>query len=229
MRFSAILTLAIATLSVAAPTSHRSLKARGVLGTATYDELSISGGVAGDGEAEALAKLPIDVNDLANVDAADLAFLGDVNDIANDAEVSVFNPAIEAATGDEKSALEVFVFILYLLQTLIFVQNGKIKNKILKLTATKLELMAKAAQGEDTSTKLAAEQKKLDNNIAQDVKAAGQPSTALTFDASAGSGAATVSTIYSTFIHFPYRLGPMVFNIITIMYRAYHFSYIGNC
>ena len=107
MRFSAAFTLAFATLSVAAPTTRRSLKTRGVLGTATYDELSISGGVAGDGEAEALAKLPIDVNDLANVDAADLAFLGDVNDIANDAEVSVFNPAIEAATGEEKTALEV--------------------------------------------------------------------------------------------------------------------------
>jgi hypothetical protein len=56
----------------------------------------------------------------------------------------------------------------------------------LKLTATKLELMAKAAQGEDTAAKLAAEQKKLDNNIAADKKAAGGASTALTFDASAG-------------------------------------------
>ncbi|KAG9235727.1 hypothetical protein BJ875DRAFT_494737 [Amylocarpus encephaloides] len=180
MHFSAAFTLALATLSIAAPTNRRSLEPRAaVLGTATYDDLSISGGVAGDAESEALAKLPIDVNDLANVDPADIAFLGDVNDIANDAETDAFNVAIEAATDDaEKTALE----------------NGKIKNKVLKLTATKLELMAKAAQGEDTADKLAAEQKKLDSNIALDAAAAGQESTALNFDAIAGSGAAAAST-----------------------------------
>ena len=41
------------------------------------------------------------------VDPADIAFLGDVNDIANDAETDAFNVAIEAATGDEKVALQV--------------------------------------------------------------------------------------------------------------------------
>lgn len=134
--------------------------------------ISISGGTAGDAEAEAIAVLTnngaLDMNDLANVDPADIAFLGSVNDIANDAETDAFNPAIEAATGDEQIALE----------------NGKIKNKVLKLEATIIELSAKAAQGEDTSAKLAAEQKKLDNNIALDKAAAGQASTALTFDAS---------------------------------------------
>lgn len=54
--------------------------------------------------------------------------------------------------------------------------------------ATKLELMAKAAQGEDTSAKLAAETKKLNNNIALDKAAAGQASTFLTFDGQAGAG-----------------------------------------
>lgn len=68
-------------------------------------------------------------------------------------------------------------------------QNGKTKNKVLKLMATKLELMAKAAQGEDTSAKLAEELKKLNNNIALDKAAAGEPSTKLSFDATAGSGA----------------------------------------
>ncbi len=110
----------------------------------------------------------LDVNDLASVDADDIAFLGSVNDIANDAETGAFNPAIEAATGDEATALK----------------NGKIKNKVLKLEATILELGAKAAQGEDVASKLAAEQKKLNNNIALDAKAAGQASTALPFDAS---------------------------------------------
>lgn len=110
----------------------------------------------------------LDLNDLANVDPADIAFLGSVNDIANDAEVEAFNVALEGATGDEKTAI----------------QNGKIKNKVLKLEATVIELQAKAAQGEDTSAKLAAEQKKLDNNIALDTAAAGQPSTKLSFDAS---------------------------------------------
>jgi len=104
---------------------------------------------------------------MANIDAADIAFLGSVNDIGNDAEVGAFNPAISAASGDEKTAL----------------QNGKIKNKVLKLTATSLELQIKAAQGEDTAAKLATEAKKLNNNIALDEKAAGQASTKLAFDA----------------------------------------------
>lgn len=50
--------------------------------------------------------------------------------------------------------------------------------------ATKLELEIKAAQGEDTADTLATELKKLNNNIALDAKAAGQPSTFLSFDAS---------------------------------------------
>lgn len=104
---------------------------------------------------------------MAAVAQADIDFLGSVNDIGNDAEVGAFNPAILAATGDEKVAL----------------QNGKIKNKVLKLTATSLELQIRAAQGEDTSAVLATETKKLNNNIALDEKAAGQPSTKLAFDA----------------------------------------------
>ncbi|KAL2065944.1 hypothetical protein VTL71DRAFT_3614 [Oculimacula yallundae] len=169
MQYSTLVTLALATLALAAPTP---LKARAaVLGTQSYDDLSVSGGVAGDALNEVLAKLPIDTSDLANVDPADIAFLGDVNDIANDAETNAFNVAIAAATGDEKIAL----------------QNGKIKNKVLKLEATVLQLQAQAAQGKDTSAKLAAETKKLNNNIALDKAAAGQPSTKLTFDGTAGA------------------------------------------
>ncbi|KAI9051541.1 hypothetical protein LZ554_004587 [Drepanopeziza brunnea f. sp. 'monogermtubi'] len=172
MQFSVALITSFAALAIAAPIEAPLAKRIGILSTKTYDEISISGGKAGDAEAEAIAALTnngaIDTNDLSNVDAADIAFWESVNDIGNDAEKGAFNPAIEAATGDEKTALT----------------NGKIKNKVLKLEATILELGAQAAQGEDTAAKMAAEQKKLDNNIALDKKAAGQPSTALTFDAS---------------------------------------------
>lgn len=141
---------------------------------------------------------------MAAVDAADIKFLGSVNDMfvspiplppspflplphptpflaiialptnqltqppsGNDAEVGAFNKALTTATGDAKTAI----------------QNGKIKNKVLKLEATVLELQIKAAQGEDTAAKLATESKKLANNIALDKKAAGQASTKLAFDA----------------------------------------------
>ena len=47
-------------------------------------------------------------------------------------------------------------------------QNGKIKNKVLKLTAASLELQIRAAQREDISAKLRTETKKLNNNRAKD-------------------------------------------------------------
>jgi hypothetical protein len=185
MKFSAALIATFAVLAVAAPTTPHQKRA-GVLGIKTYDEyasplyfqycehtnvhsrISISGGVAGNAKQEALDVFSaLDPTDMASVDPADIDFLGSVNDIGNDAEVGAFNPAIEVASGAEKTAL----------------QNGKIKNKVLKLTATSLELQIKAAQGEDTTDKLATETKKLNNNIALDVKAAGQESTKLAFDA----------------------------------------------
>lgn len=61
-------------------------------------------------------------------------------------------------------------------------QNGKIKNKVLKLTAEVLGIQIDAAQGGD-DTDLAAEQAKLANNIKLDTAAAGQASTAVPFDA----------------------------------------------
>jgi hypothetical protein len=62
-------------------------------------------------------------------------------------------------------------------------QNGKIKNKVLKLMATVIKLEAQQAQGKDVAASLAAETTKLDNNIATDKKNAGQVSTAVPFDA----------------------------------------------
>lgn len=68
-------------------------------------------------------------------------------------------------------------------------QNGKIKNKVLKLMATVIKLQAQQAQGDDVAEKLAEETKKLDTNVALDTAAAGQVSIAEPFDAKiSGSG-----------------------------------------
>lgn len=172
MHFQITTVAALAALSSALPT----LKVRQsgpVLADTTYDAISISGGQAGNAEAEALAVFSaLDTSNPANIDPADIAFLGAVNDVANDAETDAFNPAIEGATGAEADALEA----------------GKTKNKVLKLMATKLELEAKQAQGEDVSAKLEEELKKLNNNIATDKENAGSPSTALPFDATVSGG-----------------------------------------
>ncbi|KAI1183027.1 small secreted protein [Nemania serpens] len=140
----------------------------GVFTQQTYNDISISGGVAGNAQNEALAVFSaLDVNDLANVDEDDLDFLNSVNQICNQAEDDAFNEAIDAASGDEADAL----------------QRGKIKNKVLKLTASVLKLQAQVAQGKDVQDKLDEEQTKLNNNIQQDEDEAGNPSTFLSFDA----------------------------------------------
>lgn len=48
-----------------------------------------------------------------------------------------------------------------------------------------LKLQAQAAQGEDVAEKMAEEEEKLANNVAQDEENAGLESTFLSFDASA--------------------------------------------
>ncbi|KAH6983538.1 small secreted protein [Ilyonectria destructans] len=161
MKFS-LFTLGFAVTALAAPHSKRA-----VFSTTSYNDLSISGGVAGNAQQEALAKLSGLPSDLSTVEKADLDFLNSVNSIANDAEDEAFNPAIDAASGDEAVSLQI----------------GKIKNKVLKLTATILKLQAQQAQGEDVADKLEEENKKLQNNISQDEEAAGQASTFLSFDA----------------------------------------------
>ena len=131
MHTSTMLVGFFASLSFAAPLNRRA----GVLGTATYDELSISGGTAGSAEAEALAKFSaLDLNDSAyssnrqgfssyiknkfwcnvvgNVAQEDIDFLGAVNDIANDAETNAFNVAIAVASGDELTALQVHFSVM---------------------------------------------------------------------------------------------------------------------
>lgn len=107
MHFQSFTVLSLAAFAVAAPT----LKVRQsgpVLADTTYDDISISGGKAGNAEAEALAVFSaLDLNDLANIDPADIDFLGQVNDVANDAEVKAFNTAISAASGDEADQIQV--------------------------------------------------------------------------------------------------------------------------
>ncbi|XDG08634.1 hypothetical protein ABKA04_008249 [Annulohypoxylon sp. FPYF3050] len=140
----------------------------GVFTQKSYNDISISGGVAGNAENEALAVFSaLDQNNLASADKDDIDFLKSVNSICNDAEDEAFNTAIDAASGDAADAL----------------QRGKIKNKVLKLEATILRLKIQQAQGDDVASDMAAEQKKLDNNISQDEAEAGKPSTFLSFDA----------------------------------------------
>ena len=78
------------------PAAAAPLARRGVFATKTYDELSISGGVAGNAGAEALAALA-GLSDPAAADKADLDFLDSVNKLGNEAEKEAFNPAIAAA------------------------------------------------------------------------------------------------------------------------------------
>ncbi|KAH7360712.1 hypothetical protein BKA65DRAFT_449308 [Rhexocercosporidium sp. MPI-PUGE-AT-0058] len=138
-----------------------------VLSAQAYNDFQISGPTAGTAESKANAIFSgIDMNNLASVSAADLKVIKGVHDAAEDAEVQAFNPAIKAASGAAADAL----------------QNGKIENKVLKLTAEVLGIQVEAAQGGDDSD-LAAEQKKLANNIALDTAAAGQDSTPVSFDA----------------------------------------------
>ncbi|KAI1135936.1 hypothetical protein F5Y05DRAFT_118905 [Hypoxylon sp. FL0543] len=154
--------------SIALIAASAAVARAGVFTQQTYNDISISGGVAGNAEQEALAVFSaLDPNNLAAADDDDIEFLKSVNSICNDAEDEAFNPAIDAASGDAADAL----------------QRGKIKNKVLKLEATILRLKIQQAQGDDVADDMAAEQKKLDNNIQQDEDEAGKPSTFLSFDA----------------------------------------------
>ncbi|KAF2193299.1 hypothetical protein K469DRAFT_735232 [Zopfia rhizophila CBS 207.26] len=139
---------------------------RAVLTQQDYADFQISDGVAGDALAEVQAKFPIDMTDLANVDPADAEIIKAARETAEAAETEAFNPAIEAATGDEADAL----------------QNGKIKNKVLKLQLEVMDLMIEQAQGEDVADKIAEEQTKLDTNVQLDQEAAGQASQSVQFN-----------------------------------------------
>ncbi|KAF9553212.1 hypothetical protein CPC08DRAFT_713955 [Agrocybe pediades] len=164
-----VLFFALFSAALAAPIFNDRRANAPVFKQQTYNQLSISGGKAGDAQAKALARFSaLNLNDAKNVAKADLDFLNSVNQIANKAETQAYNPAIEKSTGSEKVAL----------------QNGKIQNKVLKLTATVLKLKVQQAQGQNVAAKLAEEQKKLDNNIKLDKAASGQSATKVSFTAS---------------------------------------------
>ncbi|KAJ7080966.1 hypothetical protein B0H15DRAFT_1025022 [Mycena belliarum] len=133
-----------------------------------YSQFQISDGVAGQAEAEA-NRVFVDgfPADLSTVDATSLDNLQTMREAAEEAETAQFNPQIAAASGAAADTLQV----------------GKIKNKVLKLTGEvqvlKIKIAQAAAAGKDTAaleSKLVAEQKKLSNNIATDVKRAGDAS-----------------------------------------------------
>ncbi|KAL9112256.1 MAG: hypothetical protein Q9227_003374 [Pyrenula ochraceoflavens] len=158
---SALLLSLLACGALSAPVEKRALTLQ------AYNDLSISAGTAGNAQAEALAKIPIDMNDLAGVSADDLQTLQTERESAEDAETDAFNPAIDAATDDAtKTAL----------------QNGKIKNKVLKLQLEVTGLQIQQAQGKDTSAQIDEEMTKLNTNIGLDQDAAGQESQAVQFD-----------------------------------------------
>ncbi|EUC42287.1 hypothetical protein COCMIDRAFT_103885 [Bipolaris oryzae ATCC 44560] len=173
MYFAPLAILSLSALSFAAPVVVPR-QAGPVLKDTTYNAISISGGQAGNAKAEASALFSaLDLQNPENIDQADLTFLNEVNQVANDAETKAFNPAVEAASGTEATQI----------------QNGKIKNKVLKLMATVIKLQAQQAQGDDVAAKLAEETKKLNTNVALDTAAAGQVSIAEPFDAKiSGSG-----------------------------------------
>lgn len=168
MQFSTILAALSATCALSAPLTSQ-IEKRGVFSVQTFNDMSISGGVAGNAEAEALAKFSnLNMNNLASADQADISFIQSVNAICNQAEVQAYVPAIAAARGEARAAL----------------QRGMTKNKVLKIVAQILRLRIDQAQGQDTAAQIAAEQVKLDNNNKQDKAQAGKSSTFLSFDAS---------------------------------------------
>lgn len=100
MKFLGLL-ITLATVSSAGPLARRQFSAT------AYDDLSISGGVAGNAAQEALEALGGMPDDFSALSEEDIDFYGSVNSICNDAETEAFNVAIDEADGEEAEALEV--------------------------------------------------------------------------------------------------------------------------
>lgn len=115
MQFRSLAVLSFAVFAAAAPMPNKnSLAARQngpVLADTTFNDISIAGGQAGNAEAEALAVFSaLDLQNPGNIDPADVKFLAEVNNVANDAEKEAFNPAVEAASGDEADQIQVCAY-----------------------------------------------------------------------------------------------------------------------
>ncbi|EPE10363.1 hypothetical protein F503_05458 [Ophiostoma piceae UAMH 11346] len=170
MFFAKTLILAFAVSALALPTGDKPQKRAGVLTAASYADFQVSDGVAGSALDEVKAKFPIDFNDLANVDPADVAIIKAARLTAEAAETDAggFNDAIDAA-GSDSTAGEAL-------------QVGKIKNKVLKLELEVLGLQIDQAQGGKNNTaKIATETTKLNKNIQLDKDAAGETSQSVDF------------------------------------------------
>jgi len=166
------LLLSLSSTFFAAPTSKRAIgTSAAVLTASSYDDFSVSAGVSGNALAEVNAKFPVDQTNLAGVAASDLAIIASAAQISESAETGTggFNDAVAAAGGVSTTAGTAL-------------QNGKIKNKVLKLQTDVLRIQIETAQGNTGSTsELATQQAKLATNVALDVAAAGQASTAISF------------------------------------------------
>ncbi|KAM0255731.1 hypothetical protein ACHAQJ_005485 [Trichoderma viride] len=156
--------LSLLSSTIALPISGTSI-ARRALQFREYADFQISDGEAGNALDEAKAKFPIDSSDLKNVSSGDLAIINAARETAEAAETDAFNSQIEAASGDAATAL----------------QNGKIKNKVLKLFLEVSALQIQQAQGASNQDKIDEEQTKLTSNINLDTKAAGQTSKGVVF------------------------------------------------
>ncbi|KAK6366282.1 hypothetical protein LTS17_010788 [Exophiala oligosperma] len=165
MRFSTAVFLGLLALSSAAPVALKNKRAS-VLTTQSYADFQVSDGVAGNALAEVNAKFPINQSDLAKVSSDDLKIIKAARVTAEDAETGTggFNDEIAAAGSGDTTAL----------------QNGKIKNKVLKLQLEVLALQIEAAQGDADQAKINEETTKLNKNVSLDKAAAGQKSVGVT-------------------------------------------------
>lgn len=109
----------------------------------------------------------IDTSDLASVSASDLQIIQDARVTAESAETGSggFDDEIDAAGGGANTTA---------------LQNGKIKNKVLKLQLEVLALQIEAAQGNGDQSKIDEETTKLNTNVSLDKAAAGQKSVGVT-------------------------------------------------
>jgi len=166
-----LLSLTLSSLAAPVPKAAKRQTSAAVLTEQSYDDFNVSGGVSGNALDEVNANFPIDQSNLAGVAASDLAIITSAAQIAEDAEINTggFDDAITAAGGTGTTAGTAL-------------QNGKIKNKVLKLQTDVLRIMIEVAQGNDGSqSELAGQQTKLATNVALDQAAAGQTSTAISF------------------------------------------------
>ena len=171
MHFSTLtLLFALTATTLSAPTPSPAHSVKRALTAKSYNDFSVSSGVAGSALAEVNANFPLPT-DLSTVSASDLTIISDAAKVSEQAEVASggFNDAIEAAGGQgttEGKALQV----------------GKIKNKVLKLQTDVLRLQIQAAQGkEGLDEQIATQQKKLDTNVALDEAAKGETAKAIDF------------------------------------------------